>query len=84
MKIAWDERKGAVCVWKTHLVCTQGSWKWVGARITCVVLPLAEYNTWYILPPAQREASTPSLPKQIRPQKKNETEACFSDYFGCI
>lgn len=30
------------------------------------------------------EASTPSLPKQTHPQKKNEPEACFLYYFGCI
>lgn len=47
--------KGAVCVWKTHLFGTQGSWKWVRACSACVVLPSAEYYTWYILPPAQRE-----------------------------
>lgn len=55
MKDAREGRKGAVCVWKTHLFCTQGSWKWVRARTMCGVLPLAEYDTWCILPPAQRE-----------------------------
>lgn len=55
-KWEWGERKGAVCVWKTHLFCTRASWKRVCAHITCVFLPLAEYNTRYVLPPARRES----------------------------
>lgn len=52
----WVGRKGLVCVWKSHLFCNQDSWKGLRARITCVFLPLAECNTWYILPPAQWES----------------------------